>query len=474
MNNEQKQNLIFRRQWCIKKKPPNAKIEWLSLPLSCGFSLFFHRDLRVYSLVDNGLGVVLLGLAFNPETPHKDPLQELFEAAKHSGITKVLTNLGGTYAVIHFSKTELKIFTDPSGMMGVYFSENGAATSPILLGPLSKDEQVSNDFPFHLGNDWYTGMITPYFGIKKLIPNCFIDLLKGKVSRFWPNSDLFERNYKEPKEILATLVELLKGMMTGVLSRGTVLCSITGGQDSRVNLAASKNNWSEISFFTLRGGPVKQEDIKIASILSKTTGITHNFYDVTATPLWLDILYNEIGADESIGARRDIAGTCLQLEGKNIIHVNGNLGALCKSYYWHNNAPKTFKVSSLVANFSKPGESTLNGIREWLDTLPPLDPSVLYNLFYLEQRGGRWISAGENCSRLFYESFTPFNSRQIFALINALPHELQSSGQLLKILTHQLAPELSTVPYCRFRRNWSKYIPEKLKSHIRNLLKAKR
>ena len=114
-----------------------------------------------------------------------------------------------------------------------------------------------------------------------------------------------------------------------------------------------------------------------------------------------------------------------------------------------------------MRDFLRPGTTTKEGITYWRETLSDIDnATILYNLFYLEQRGGRWIAAGENCSRLFYETFTPFNHRDIFSHICCLPLELQRSGTLLKLLVKNMAPELLDVPYCTARRNWTKYIPE--------------
>ncbi len=466
--------LRYRRQWYLGLQTPAFEFERKEITLSKGYTLYVHVDqnFKIKALNDT-TGVVVIGVAFNPEDLKSDLFfsDEQYEPTIAS-LEANLVKLVGSYAIIFFSETVIKIYNDSAGMMGVYFTPTAAASSPTLLSPLTRDHEIDDDFRFGVGNDWYTGSSTPFVGVKKLMPNCSLDLLKGVVRRFWPTADHFiENGVKTSDTILDEIISYLRAVMVGMLSQGDLLSSLTGGQDSRFVLAASKPIWDKIDYFTLEGPAISSDDVVYAKMLAKKVGLRHQVYKITTTEPWLYELYDEICAGESIGARREIAGTCLQFAWKNVIHVNGNLGAICKSYYWDRKNPKAFKTSSVIRDFINPGAITLCGVKEWRETTPNLNASILYNLFYLEQRGGRWMAAGENSSRLFYESFSPFNSRQLFSYICSLPIEIQYGGNLLKILTEKMAPELLDIPYCKARRNWTKYIPEKIKNKLRRIIK---
>ena len=467
-------NLYFNRQWYLSKNKPSANFKWDKYLLVDGYTLYAHVNQKVFlNRIDRASGVVVVGIAFNPESLDDFTLSPLSQKAQNSQeFVNEIIQLAGSYVIINYSPGKIKIYNDPAGLMGVYFSKTAVASTPTLITPLVRDRAIDLDFQFKAGNDWYTGTTTPYVDVQKLIPNCSYDLIDCCMERYWPTSDYFsEIKTLNVEEIISNITNLLKKMMAGIVIRGNVLASITGGQDSRVVLAASKPVWDKINYFTLQGIAVQQNDVIFARLLAEKAKLTHQVYEILPTENWVYELYDSISAGESIGARREIAGTCLQLAGPDVIHVNGNLGAICKTYYWDRKEPTHFNIPSVLRDFVSPGQITVAGVEEWRKTVPNLKPAVLYNLFYLEQRGGRWISAGENCSRLFYESFTPFNHRELFSLICSLPVSLQYGGDLLRILTKEMAPELLDVPFCKIRRSWTKYIPEKVKIKIRKFVK---
>jgi len=472
--NNSLENLRFRRQWYLGQQAPSENFHWKKHQLTDGFCLYVHADQLVAFDTANSISIAVIGLAFNPLSP------EINIASRISSIVydektflNELVNLAGSYLIILYAKGLLKLFNDAGGLMGVYFdgTKSAASSSPTLLSPVRKGRVSGEDFKFEPGNDWYTGNNTAYINIKKLIPNCSLDLIAGEYERYWP-TDSFTDPYQDytDEKLVEMIASLLESMMAGVAMHGKVIASLTGGQDSRVVLAASKSIQSCQQFFTISGKGVDDRDVEIAVLLAKVAGVEHKVYQSVSTQEWLYSLYDEICAGEAIGVRREISGTCLEIGNvASPIHVNGNYGALCKSYYWHSKNPKSFKISSVIRDFISPGGTIIEGVNEWNETLPDLNAAQKYNLFYLEQRGGRWISAGENSSRLFYETFSPFNNRLLFTYICSLSQDLQYGGKLLKLLTQRMAPELSDISYAKARRNWSKYIPGNMKNKLRGL-----
>lgn len=474
-NESDRYNLKYRRQWYLGKERPKVDINWLEYVISADFKLFYHPDLAVsFKKLGDQSGFLLLGIALNPLHSKENFLNRLSKKRSYDQYIDEIINACGSYVLISYSENSIKLYNDAAGFMGVYFKKHSAASTPSLFHDLVEDTEILHDYKFGFGNDWYTGSVTPYLGVKKLLPNHCLDLNSCSLTRFWPVPDSINRGKNTPKSlVISKMIDLIQSQLSGILNYGHVITSLTGGQDSRVLLAGSKKNWDKTMFFTISGKNISKDDIDITKELIDLTNIKHTFVPNVSPPVWVLQLYDNISAGESIGARRDIAGTCLKLSGKNVIHVNGNLGAILKSYYWPSKRPEKFEMSSVLKDFANPGNIITDGIKEWHESTPDLPAHQIYNLFYLEQRGGRWMSAGENSSRLFYESFSPFNSRILFELVCQLPIELQYNGKLLKHLTEEMAPELINVRYQHPKRNWTKHIPRSIKKPLYKLIHAK-
>lgn len=460
----------LRRQWVISAVRPEVDEEWISERLGGGKSLHHHPDLTVERVDLEDDIVFLLGLGVYPERPKESFSTNLSRQSGTSSdrVLASLMDLAGTYVVIHSTGGRIYIYTDPAAMMGVFFHPGMASSSVSLLPPLERDATLDAVFPFGGANDWYPGSLCPYLGIRALIANHRLELDTGKSFRFWPESDFPRLNPEDSKE---QTIQFFRGSLLGYSTRGRLLVSLTGGRDSRVNLAASKHIKDELEFFTIRTKKVKSCDLTIPSDLADRFHLNHIFVEAGEAPSWLTGLYDEIAGGMAVGARREILEGCRKIAGKSHIHLNGNLGAITKSFFWDSPAPKMVKLESLAKEFVAKPKEILDGVSEWLKTVPDLSPTTVYNLMYLEQRGGRWMGIGENASSLFYQSATLFNSRQVFASVSGLPADELYGGTLLVEYVKRMWPELLETPYCQVTRNWGTYLPKPLKEFVKKVLR---
>ncbi len=472
---ERDQRLRLRRQWALLPADSPAPEGWTRTPLGANKALFTHPDTRHVSASGAAGALHLLGLAVSPRRPSLDlesALRECLEIeSPEEAVVKLLHELAGTYALVrvqgqgegatHF------LYTDPAAMMGIYHAQGLAASTPTLLPGLVRDEALDREFPFGGANDWYPGSLTPYLGVRALIANHRLCLESGEAERFWPDRAPEPRSKSEG---LAEIAELMRGTVTGLLARGPVLCSLTGGRDSRVSLAAAREHVREIGFFTLRGPSVKPCDLEYSAELARRFGLVRHVIDVPEAPGWLVDWYDELTAGMAGGARRDIVGACRLIAGRELIHLNGNLGAITKSFFWPSPNPGRLETRALAKEFATKSPRILDAVREWQSTLPELPPVVGYNLMYFEQRGGRWMGIGETGSSLFYESANVFASRQVFEAVTGVPHADQHGGTLLVDLVREMWPELLEVPYCRVTRNWGTYLPKGFKELVKQML----
>jgi len=465
------QRLRFRRQWAILKEGDRHPEGWPVLSLSGGRRLWLHPDLRIKRAAGSQGRLVLLGLAVIPSSPHADLQRELALCieANHpdQALIGLLHRLAGTYVLLWDQPPKLTIYTDPAGMMGVYYGAGRAASTPSLLPNAEPDLALHVEFPFGGANDWYPGSLCPFLGVRALFANHRLDLDSGEISRFWPLSPVEPRSRETA---LPEICDLLRGTVAGLLPQGTVCCSITGGRDSRVSLAAARPHVEEIQFFTLRGPGVKACDIRYGVELARRFQLNYSIVDIPEPEPWLLSLYDELSAGMAVGSRREIVSACVELAGPDVIHLNGNLGAITKSFFWPSPRPQLVDRNALAKEFTAKPPRILAAIDEWKATLPALPPTMAYNLMYLEQRGGRWMGPGETASCLFFDSTSVFASREVFELVNAFPLAEQYGGRLLVDFVDVLWPDLLSVPYCHVTRNWGTYLPKQFKEWIKRRL----
>jgi len=449
------------RQWIVHSgqgaPPPN----WPAFRFPTGQTLAWHPMTRVKVFQAGRGGLVGIGLLVNPLEGELGLYDE--RNLDHGNLVRALRKIGGTYVVFRYTESELVAYTDPAGMMGVYYTAGEAASTPALLPALQRDGAIDREYPFQGVDNWYTGGLTPFVGVRALMANHALRLADMSTRRFWPEEGEFESRPKEAA--LEACGQVLRGMLLGAAKLGRPLISLTGGRDSRVNLAASRDIAASTEYFTLRSPKVKPCDLEIPRELAKLGRLNHVYYDCEDAPDWLLECYDEIASGLSIGARRDILGGVLKLASDDAIHFNGNLGAITKSYFWHSADPRDVRLASLMKEFENKAACISRGVEEWLHSVPRgTAPATVYNLMYLEQRGGRWAGTGENASSIFYESFTPFNSRELFAHISSMPVAAVAGGTLLKDFVHVLWPELLSVPYCRNWRKLGAYLPKSIRA----------
>ena len=457
---------ILRRQWRIATAR-HPDLAWPTLIMPNNLVLQYHPDTRIdVAQLDDAM-VVLIGLGLDEETGCIATADELLSDDVALFSKRALT-LAGTYVAILATSQACHVATDPAGMLPVYYQKKTRemASSPALLSPLVKKKQLDGSFRFGGTNDWYPGVITPFADIETLPANHIFEYFEGKSNRLWPLADPEPRSYEIGVRQLA---ETIRNFVESLAGENDVLLSLTGGYDSRINFAAARNVIDKCHIFTIDTPNTKPCDRAIPRQLAEVASCQYHCYQSRQSPEDQLRLYDQITGGMAIGDRREILDACQEASKHGSVHLNGNLGALAKGFYWRGNNPKRFRPSAVLRDFQGVPDAFQVSVANWAAGVPGLKATTLYNLFYLEQRGGKWMAPGETGSQLYYDSVTPFGSRRVFEIISALPTQKQCDGELLRDLVEVLWPELLQIPYCRGRRRWSKLLPPKVRSIARRL-----
>jgi hypothetical protein len=457
----------LRRQWAVLRGHDSRPHGWQCMNVCNGYVLVAHPEASVRCVECPDGRFILVGVVVDTSHPCSDAAVRLRGTSPHDvrNLVEVLRDWTGTYVLLACFSSEAWLYTDAASLETVYYGGGRAASSPLLLPGLRRDDDLDRQFRLSGVDDWYPGSLCPFVGTRALHANHRLELGSGRLERFWPDHD--PPPVSRP-DAVDRIGQLLRVAVVGLHRQSPVLASLTGGKDTRLCLAASKDLIDGIEFFTIRAPCVRTCDLAIAGALADRFGLNHRFIDDEPAPGWLLSLYDEMSAGMSVGARRDIVGACRQLASDKYVHLNGNLGAMAKRFFWPSKDPQSVSMTSMARWFANNAPCVEQGLEEWFSTVPDLAPATVYNLMYLEQRGGRWEGVGENASKLFYGSMSPFCNRRVFELISGVPPPEQGHPLLVDIV-RSLWPELLEIPYCRPPRRWTRVIPKGLRARLRRL-----
>lgn len=462
------ESVRLRKQWAILLVDDPTPRDWRRFELCSKRALFAHPETRIQRVDASGGFFLVIGVVIDTVAPHAGVEGRLraADAGSASGIVEVLRDWTGTYALIACSSSDTWVYTDAASLETVYFGQGRAASTPSLLPGLTRDHELDSQFRLNAVDDWYPGSICPFARTQALLANHRLDVRQGRTERFWPDYD------PRPVDRAAAVDQigsLLRAAVVGLHRQSPVLASLTGGKDTRLCLAASRDVVQSVEFFTIRAPGVRTCDLDIADSIAKRFRLNHRFVDNEPAPRWLLALYDEMSAGMSVGGRRDIIGACRLLASDHYVHLNGNLGAIAKRFFWPSNNPRHVSMARVQRSFSSRKPCIYQGLLEWRSTVPELSPAATYNLMYLEQRGGRWEGVGENASKLFYGSMSPFCNRRVFELVCGVP-PAEQGHQLLIDIVRRLWPDLLEIPYCRPTTRWTRIVPKGLRARARALL----
>ena len=154
-----------------------------------------------------------------------------------------LYDVGGRFLVLSHHDGRLMVHGDACGTRAVFAmpgtSGTWLASQPHLLethAGARRDPAVDQLLWDSPGADCWPGDLTPFPGVRMLLPNHRLDLADGIPERFWPLAPIEQRSTERTAHEMAAI---LKGLVEAVMRRGPVTVALTGGYDSRITLAAA-------------------------------------------------------------------------------------------------------------------------------------------------------------------------------------------------------------------------------------------
>ncbi|MDD3111679.1 MAG: hypothetical protein PHU26_05225 [Methanofollis liminatans] len=429
--------LLYRRQFILGPRFVERHGTWKRHAVADGLCLTAHPDLPVTVAESGNRKLLLLGYLLDPYHPDQDDaaiLQGILEEiVRPTDIFQGTATLGGRWALIYADPDETWLLNDPMGLRqvvhttdalpdlwcasqpGTIAEELGLDPDPEVMERLVGAPEYSEALEY-----WWPGDLSPYNGIKHLLPNRYLDLKRRSVHRFWPDRRLERIRTEECVKKCATV---LHGMMESAAKRFDLAHTVTAGWDSRTALSACKTVSPEIFYFTMiyYNKTVKTPDIQVARDLISGLGLEHH---LILCPDSMDAGFAEIyrknvwGAHEGWGA---IARGMYDHYPKERVCIKGNGSGMLKCRYrqgWDQACTGELLADLADIGPMKNNEMTIEHFDRWLAEAQEVSARSgihILDLFYQEQRMARRQGMSQLEWDIVQEVLIPWNSREMIA-----------------------------------------------------------
>jgi hypothetical protein len=411
---------------------------------------------------------VVLGIAVGPvglisETSPFIPLDSTQQQFWRK-FEEYIVDVAGRYAFILVRGSQTRMYVDPVGMIGAVYNKEDryVASSPLLAikRPVRQNPKFDPTIiEKHAGK--YSLFHTVDVGVKRLMPNHYLDLSNFKEKRFWPKTENFVEPGQTRMSIYSEIAARTQFNVNAISPNFTCAMPISGGQDSRLLLALAKSNLHNIEqIYTHINNYATRIDDAIGSALCETIGVDHETHDKRQYSMkrWETVLTNQM-FNVSLGypstaPKEYLNGVIKGVEDGAVI-LRGHQTDLLRAVYvfapedrWREAewqlermliVPRPMFNTDVIDTFK---EDFLN----WQSTLPKNALKKAADFMFLEVYYNSTVGTiFPALWRNFYVS--PYNSRRLISLSLSFPEVVRRNSEPVFDIIQRFAPEISKIPF---------------------------
>jgi len=459
--------LIHRRQYFYGPAFDGFP-HWNTVTMPDGYRLAVHPELELTQSAYNGFSLTLLGYLLDPDQPEDVNLEILekisTQAKDPRALVTALDHFGGRYVLFVFHKQENFVLNDAGGLRQIFFHRS--KDDELWLAP--QPGLISDKFGFIHSEDadrflaseaiqknpepWFPGTSTPFDEITHLLPNHLLNLDSGKVERYWPMKPLKKISLKQGVERSA---EIIKNLIKAAHHRFNLALGLTGGYDSRVLLAASRDLLNDIHLYTMMYYKLTRQssDIVVAAKLAERASVPHQIFacdqpmDDEFTWLYEHNLERSYRNYDSI-----VYGRFMNLD-QNKVVLKAAMSEITRCFYYHTGVYPFNITPEFLCRLSRLGTDNLvlKSFSDWNADSRHTEKLgyKLLDLFYWENRVANWQAMGQLEFDLAHEELTPYNQRELLETMLGvdLKYRCMPKNRFHRELVKALWPEMSEIAY---------------------------
>jgi len=471
--------LQHRRQFILGQNYTTLP-SWKRTEVRPQILLSTHPDLPVEQVKKDNTSITLLGFILDADNPHRKNNEILLGLmpplfGDHDPTFKSTPTLGGRWILIVDNGEDVEIFGDCFGMKTVFHTQGKLPWCGSQLGvlqqqlglPLDPEALSYQEACLKAGQVeyWFPNTSTLCKEVKCLLPNHALNLVTGKVRRFWPQKGIAKTSLRHAVKIGG---HLLSGLMEAVAERSKMMIFISAGLDSRLVLAAARKVKDSMPGLTYISDGMDPDDVAVPSLLLPKVGIPHKVIDCRSE---MSEEFSEAYISNTVPAHAAYGKIAFGIQNsasEPFLQVNGSGGEILRAY-GHEYGGRKIDADYLLVNFLK-HPFAFREIKEWLDSVADVQGIDIMDLFYIEQRMGRWCTEGYTEWDIVNDCFTPFNCRAVIETLKGVNENYQREPEteLIYSLIRSLWPEILSVPINPHKKHHRQPQPRSLKQTIKN------
>jgi hypothetical protein len=440
---------------------------WASLDLGTFGTLTTHPTLAVTEVSLNGQRLILLGDLFDWRRPADSNRDVLNRIANHnSSLEEVLgstAELAGRWLILRLGANGAALFHDAAGMRAVCYGRDpeGHLAAASDQGMLSRIAHLPADeaslafadaFSRRVSQWWLPGDGLLFEGGRQLLPNHVLCMRTVTARRYWPTGDVTG----DPEAtILERCATRLEGVIAAAARRYPLALGLSAGWDSRLVLAFCRQIKDSIrTYSTVPPGQRRPSaDAELPGTLCKTLGITH----ARLTPA------SRASAGFSRAFQKHVFRPLEEFEpfmeaelafsAGETAGVTGNIAEVVKLPYDQRTGERDFDdrnpahLAQLVRMHGF--EYAVTALDEWRSSAIENPRITIPELFYWENRCGRWLSRNALMFDIGWrEIVMPFNCRALLSdfLEISVERRRRPDCRAFESLIRERWPEVLAVP----------------------------
>ena len=443
--------------------------DWPCKPIGKSRNLITHPDLDCVQLSEGSLTLTLIGQILDPFAPLDDNqtiLERLLSLyTDRSALIEATSSFGGRWIIIATNGEESFLFHDALGLRQVHYldskesqaiwvmSQPGMAIDLLGLEPDPAAATFIDSYQFRSHPEYrWPAESSPLKGLKRLLPNHWLDLNRGTAHRYWPNKTLTTIGMDSAIE---QLMPLLTGIVESASNRFDLALGLTAGLDSRLVLAAAQPIKSKISYMSVRQPRMEDEhpDVTLPKRLLEQHGLKHEtvFAKMSMTPQFshtfkraVYLAHDHYGPD---------AEAILNYYGRHKAALTGSGAEVgrCSYRQWLSEAEQQALTPSILARLQRMDNEpyALSHFQSWLSDAKNSYNINILDLFEWEQGHGCWLATTQlEFNIAWSEIITPYNCRDVLTTMLSVDekYRMPPNSPLFTNLIESLWPDLLSEP----------------------------
>lgn len=462
---------LYPNGYVFSEKPvPNLPSHFKSNSVSGKFIYYYDENSEKYIYEHDDKFIIIHGHYvyvnindFNFENPLEHLLNLYF--SDYNSFLDEIDLIGGRYVIVIGNRDNVEVYPDATGARTTYYSENEVIASShvdLMSDNMNLEKNNLGERAELLTYHWNT---TPYNNVKSINPNFKVNIVNKKRERFFPRSN--NKYLEVPHEKKLETMELLWKEQIDYYCKNyeNIIFSISGGADSRVCLAMAKEHMNKMKFFTYSTTEGEAYNTKYTSVLSndqyivkqllKDIDMNHEFFYFDKKQFPLTREQQKIISKNAVKphGRFLINFYLSSFPEFKVMHMRGTPLEVGRGYFLARDRESS--VNEILAtykhNMKKYKENitddevlkTFNDAMENFHYKESTFDYHLLDLYYWENRMGRWHSEILNENDVCFETVMPFNMRAMIDISLSYSRVQRRSGYMFNELINRNYPILN-------------------------------